>query len=147
MTTEPREAATADWVAIVHATHTYALGLDRFDPALALSAFTEDAVWDATAVGLARYEGADEIRGFFEKDASQVRDQFHVITNHRVEVTGDGTAVGTNYVFSEGHLASGAPFKAAALNEDAYRRTGEGWKISSRVISPLTPPEMGEFEA
>ncbi|WZH52451.1 MAG: nuclear transport factor 2 family protein [Nocardioides alkalitolerans] len=146
MTTD-RTDRSADLAAIVHATHTYALGLDTFDPALALSAFTSDAVWDATPVGLARYEGEAEIRGFFEKDAGQVRDQFHVITNHRVEFTGPDTASGTNYVFSEGHLEGGASFKAIALNEDTYARVGDGWRISSRVISPLTPPEMGDFEA
>lgn len=144
MTSDTR---TADWTAIVSATHAYALGLDRFDPELALSAFTSDAVWDATPVGLARYEGEDAIRDFFVKDAGQVRDQFHIITNHLVEFDDADTARGTNYVFSEGHLEGGASFKAIALNEDTYRRTDDGWRISSRVISPLTPPEMGEFEA
>ena len=69
---------------IVAATHTYALGLDLFDPQLALSAYTDDAYWDATAVGLKRFEGADEILGFFQGDAEAIAEQFHIITNHIV---------------------------------------------------------------
>lgn len=137
-----------DLLEIQRITHVYARGLDRFDPAEALSAFSEEAVWDATPVGLERFTGHAEIRAFFERDAAAVADQFHVITNHVVDFTDDGdTASGTNYVFSEGHTRSGAAFKAIALNEDTYRRTPSGWRIASRRISPLTPPEMDGFDA
>jgi ketosteroid isomerase-like protein len=139
---------TDDVLEIQRATHLYARGLDRFDPREALSAFTDDAVWDATPVGLERLEGREAILGFFERDAAAIADQFHIITNHVVDVDDDGeTARGTNYVFSEGHTKSGAAFKAIALNEDTYRRTPEGWRIASRRISPLTPPEMEGFDA
>jgi ketosteroid isomerase-like protein len=139
---------TDDVLAIQRATHLYARGLDRFDPQEALSAFADDAVWDATPVGLERFEGREAILGFFERDAAAIADQFHIITNHVVDVDDGGeTARGTNYVFSEGHTKSGAAFKAIALNEDTYRRTPEGWRIASRRISPLTPPEMEGFDA
>jgi ketosteroid isomerase-like protein len=136
----------ADLLDIQRATHVYARGLDRFDPQEAASAFTDDAVWDATAVGLERFEGRAAILGFFERDAAAIADQFHVITNHVVDLDGD-TASGTNYVFSEGHTKSGAAFKAIALNEDTYRRTPEGWRIATRRISALTPPELEGFDA
>src|SRR5688572_12766203 len=97
---------------IVAASHTYALGLDLFDPQLALSAYTDDAYWDATAVGLKRFEGADEILGFFQGDAEAIAEQFHIITNHIVSFDDEDTAHGTNYVFSEGVTKSGAAFKA-----------------------------------
>lgn len=137
---------TQDELDIVRATHTYALGLDRFEPEVALSAFAEGAVWDATAVGLARFEGLDEIRVFFENDAKAIAKQFHVLTNHIVELIDSDNARGTNYVFSEGETVTGAKFKAIALNEDTYVRTPQGWRIASRVISPLTEPEMEGFE-
>lgn len=136
----------ADLLDIQRATHVYARGLDRFDPQEAASAFTDDAVWDATPVGLERFEGRAAILGFFERDAAAIADQFHVITNHVVDLDGD-TASGTNYVFSEGHTKSGAAFKAIALNEDTYRRTPEGWRIATRRISALTPPELEGFDA
>jgi ketosteroid isomerase-like protein len=142
------DTRTADVLAIQRATHLYARGLDRFDPAEALSAFTDDAVWDATPVGLERFEGRAEILAFFERDAAAIADQFHVITNHVVDLDDDGvTARGTNYVFSEGHTTSGAAFRAIALNEDLYRRTDDGWRIAARRISALTPPQMDGFDA
>ena len=148
MTLSAGRTRTDDVLEIQRATHLYARGLDRFDPQEALSAFTDDAVWDATPVGLERLEGRAAILGFFERDAAAIADQFHIITNHVVDVDDGGeTARGTNYVFSEGHTKSGAAFKAIALNEDTYRRTPDGWRIASRRISPLTPPEMEGFDA
>ena len=75
---------------IINATLIYARGLDLFDPQEALSAYTEDAYWDATAVGLKRFEGAEEILGFFEADAGSMAEQFHIMTNHIVEFDGPG---------------------------------------------------------
>jgi ketosteroid isomerase-like protein len=148
MTLTQPDTRVADLLDIQRATHVYARGLDRFDPQEAASAFTDDAVWDATPVGLERFEGRAAILGFFERDAAAIADQFHVITNHVVDLDDDGTtARGTNYVFSEGHTKSGAGFKAIALNEDTYRRTPEGWRIATRRISALTPPELEGFDA
>lgn len=148
MTLTRPDTRVADVLDIQRATHLYARGLDRFDPAEAASAFTDDAVWDATPVGLERFEGRQAILGFFERDAAAIADQFHVITNHVVDLSEDGeTATGTNYVFSEGHTRSGAAFKAIALNEDTYRRTPSGWRITARRISALTPPELEGFDA
>ncbi len=148
MTLTRPDTRVADLLDVQRATHVYARGLDRFDPQEAASAFTDDAVWDATAVGLERLEGIAAIRGFFERDAAAIADQFHVITNHVVDLDDDGTtASGTNYVFSEGHTKSGAAFKAIALNEDTYRRTPEGWRIATRRISALTPPQLEGFDA
>jgi ketosteroid isomerase-like protein len=132
---------------IINATLLYARGLDLFDPDEALSAYTEDAYWDATAVGLKRFEGAEEIRGFFQADADSMAEQFHIMTNHIVEFDGPDSAHGTNYVFSEGSTKNGATIKAIALNRDEYRRVGDTWKISGRAISPLTAPQMEGFEA
>ncbi|MDL5157407.1 nuclear transport factor 2 family protein [Actinomycetospora termitidis] len=136
-----------DRAEIVQATYLYARGLDRQDPKEAISAYTDDAVWDASAVGLQRFEGRAEVLAFFERDAASMAEQFHIMTNHVVEFDDADHAHGTNYVFSEGRTTSGASIKAIALNVDTYRRTADGWKIASRVISPLTTPQMEGFEA
>ena len=132
---------------IINATLLYARGLDLFDPDEALSAYTDDAYWDASAVGLKRFEGREEILGFFKADAASMAEQFHIMTNHIVDFDGPDTAHGTNYVFSEGTTKNGASIKAIALNRDEYRREGGTWKISGRAISPLTAPQMEGFEA
>ena len=141
------ETRTADILGIQTATHLYAIGLDRFDPKTAIEAFTDDAVWDASAFGLELLGGRDAILAFFERDAAAIADQYHVITNHVIDFTDDDAATGTNYVVSEGHTESGAYFKAVGLNEDTYRLTTDGWKIASRRISPLIPAEMEGFDA
>lgn len=132
---------------IIRATHLYARGLDCFDPKEALSAFTVDGAWDASAVGLTRYEGHEQLLDFFERDAEAVDKQFHVITNHIVDFQDDDNATGTNYVFSEAEMKNGAAIKAIALNTDRYVRTSEGWKIAERVITALTTPQMDGFDA
>ena len=136
-----------DRAEIVQATYLYARGLDRSDPKEAISAYTDDAVWDASSVGLERYEGREQVLAFFERDAASMAEQFHIMTNHVVEFDDEENAHGTNYVFSEGRTVGGASIKAAALNTDTYRRTADGWRIASRVITPLTTPQMEGFEA
>lgn len=132
---------------IMNATFVYARGLDLFRPEEAMSAYTDDAYWDATAVGLKRFEGREEVLGFFTADAETMAEQYHLITNHVIEFDGPDAAHGTNYVLAEGSTKSGASIKAAALNEDVYRRVGDRWLISGRTISPLTAPQMEGFDA
>ncbi|MXP24234.1 nuclear transport factor 2 family protein [Gordonia sp. HNM0687] len=131
---------------IIRATHTYARGLDLHDPKEAASAFTSDCVWDATAVGLKRFEGEAEVLAFFEADAAGVNGQCHIITNHIIDFDDDDHAHGTNYVYAEGEMKNGGSIKAIALNKDRYARTQDGWKIAERVIEPLTTPQMEGFD-
>lgn len=138
---------TTDINDIIKATHRYARGLDASRPEEAIAAFTDDACWDATGVGLERFEGRERILDFFRRDASAMSEQYHAITNHLIEFDGPDTAHGTNYVLAEGRTSSGGYIKAAAVNEDVYRRTPDGWKISDRTITPLTTPQMESFEA
>lgn len=143
----PTTDRTAAVQEIVQATYRYARGLDRFAPEEAIEAFTDDAFWDATAVGLERYEGSAAILEFFRRDAASMAQQYHAITNHIVEFDGPQIAHGTNYVLAEGRTSAGAAIKAAALNEDTYRETADGWRISGRTITPLTTPDMNAFDA
>ena len=131
---------------IVRATYLYARGLDLADPDEAASAFTDDAVWDATAVGLKRFEGIDEIHAFFVADAEGVERGAHILTNHLVDFDDDDHAHGTNYVYAECEMRSGGAIKAIALNRDKYVRTSDGWKISERIISPMLTPQMDAFD-
>lgn len=131
---------------IVRATNLYARGLDLGDPDEAASAFTADAVWDATAVGLERYEGHAAIHAFFVADAAAVERGAHILSNHLIDFDDDDHAHGTNYVFAECEMRNGGAIKAIALNRDSYERGADGWKISARVISPMLTPQMDAFD-
>ncbi|MGB3695827.1 MAG: nuclear transport factor 2 family protein [Gordonia sp. (in: high G+C Gram-positive bacteria)] len=131
---------------IIRATNLYARGLDLGNPDEAASAFTADAVWDATAVGLERYEGQEAIHAFFVADAAAVERGAHILTNHIVDFDDDDVAHGTNYVYAECEMRNGAAIKAIALNRDEYVRTSDGWRISARVITPMLTPQMDGFE-
>jgi hypothetical protein len=74
-------------------------------------------------------------------------EQYHAISNRVIEFDGPDTAHGTNCVLAEGRTKNGAAIKAAAPNEDTYRRVGDRWLISGRQISPLTAPQMEGFDA
>jgi ketosteroid isomerase-like protein len=137
---------TSDVQHIVAATHRYALGLDTFTPSRVADAFTDDAVWDATAVGLKRVEGRDALLELFQRDADTVAEQYHLTTNHVVEFDDHDGAHGTNYVLAEAVTREGGSIRAAVLNHDVYRRTADGWRIASRTIVPLTTPQMDRFE-
>lgn len=122
---------------ITRAVHIYARALDQFRFDDAVSVYTEDAYWDATAMGLKRCEGRDEMRALFESYFDVIIEGFHIVTNHLIDFDGPDTAHGTNYLLSEGTTKSGAAVRGNALNEDAYRRTADGWQICGRRISPL----------
>jgi ketosteroid isomerase-like protein len=131
---------------IVAATHRYALGLDTFTPSQAAAAFTDDAVWDATAVGLKRVAGREALLDFFQRDAETVAEQYHLTTNHVIEFDDHDNAHGTNYVLAEAITKEGGSIRAAVLNRDVYRRTADGWRIASRTMVPLTTPHMDRFQ-
>jgi ketosteroid isomerase-like protein len=137
---------TSDTQQIIQVTHQYALGLDRFTPDHATAAFTEDAVWDAAALGMKRVEGRVELLELFKRDAETVAEQYHVTTNHIVEFDDQDNAHGTNYVLAEATTKEGGSIKVAVINQDVYRRTADGWRIASRTILPLTKPHVDRFE-
>jgi ketosteroid isomerase-like protein len=122
--------------------HRYALGLDRFDLEGIMSAFTEDAVFDATAFGLERVEGSAAIRAFFEHNQSVMKAQMHLYANFIIELDGLDEAHGTNYLFQDGYSNDGAHIHCLGLNEDRYVRGVDGWRIRERVIRPLVAPQL-----
>ena len=62
----------------------------------------------------------------------------HVLTNFRFVTEGDDGAVGTMYVTAYLGDSSGqetTPF-AMGRGTDHYRRTSDGWKLTSRIFEP-----------
>jgi ketosteroid isomerase-like protein len=137
----------ADLEDIKAASHRYAIALDKFDIDGVLSQFESDALFDATAFGLSRMEGHDDMREFFEHNASAMSAQMHLFANHVIEFDGPDSAHGTNYLYEDGVANNGARIMCLGRNEDTYVRTPDGWRIATRVITPLVPPQIeGYYE-
>lgn len=153
MTTEPTgEAVTtaatytgqqlADLEAIKALTHTYALRLDSFDVDGVVDVFAEDGTFDASPFGLPVMDGPADIREFFEHNEQTMAHQMHLFASHIIIFDGSDLAHGTNYLYEDGYTKDGTRITCLGLNEDRYVRTDAGWKIASRKIRPLVPPQL-----
>jgi ketosteroid isomerase-like protein len=124
--------------AIERLTHDYALLNDTFQVDDLVALFVDDAFFDMTPVGLGRYEGREGIRDFFERERRALSHVMHVTSNHRIDVAGD-EATGTAYFLAMGITRSGDENHARGYYDDAYVRTGAGWRFRSRRSCPLLP--------
>jgi ketosteroid isomerase-like protein len=122
--------------------HRYALGLDSFDMDVILSAYSEDAVFDASPFGLGRLVGHAEIRAFFQHNLDVMKSQMHLYANFIIDLQDADNATGTNYLFEEGYNNDGKLIRCLGRDDDRYVRTADGWKIAERVIHPLVEPQL-----
>ncbi len=134
-----------DVMAIQMLSARYARGLDHFRMDELLEPYAADAVFDATPMGLESYTGIDTIREFFAHNQEVMADQMHLFSNFVIEFDGPDAAHGTNYLLQDGHTKDGATVRCFCMNEDTYRRTGGVWRIATRKISPLMPPQLDAY--
>ncbi|MDX1383576.1 MAG: nuclear transport factor 2 family protein [Thermoanaerobaculia bacterium] len=89
--------------------------------------FTEDAVWDGGALGVA--EGREAIRRFFERAPQAMSFAVHMVTNPLIEIDGD-TATGAWYLLQAAtHAPSESAVWGSARYDEEYVRTETGWKF------------------
>lgn len=120
-------------------THRYALLLDTATDDDIEHVFTHDAVFDASAIDLPVLTGIEAIRGFWRAIFELTTHTAHVATNHLFS-GGDGdTATGTHYLRAEMIYKDGSTTLVTVLNTDTYRRAGDGWRITHRLVRPLLP--------
>ncbi len=123
----------------------YAKGLDTFDMDALMAPYAPDAVFDAAPMGLESYSGTDAIRDFFAHNQEVMADQMHLFSNFIIDFDDADQAHGSNYLLQDGHNKEGSTVKCFCMNEDVYRRTPDGWRIASRTISPLMPPQLESY--
>lgn len=123
----------ADRLQLVDLCTRYGVGVDRKDWDLFRSCFTDDAVIDYTAMGGPRHP-----RDAMIEWLSQVMQPFvgcqHFVLNQEIEIDGD-TARGRIGFYNPMPLQTEDGtlfFLCGGWYIDEYRRTPEGWKISSR---------------
>ena len=125
-------------------THRYALLLDTATSSGIDEIFTDDAVFDASAIELPTLTGLDAIRGFWHGVFDLTTHTAHVVTNHVVDVhAGYQTATGTHYLRAEMLYKDGSTTLVTVLNTDTFQRGRSGWRIAHRLVKPLLPLVRG----
>jgi hypothetical protein len=125
-----------DELDIVGVTHRYCAAIDGRNWGDLARCFTPDAT--AVFGGLpGRHEGLAEIQRVISNSLEPLDASQHLVTNHLIELSGDAAA-SRCYVHAQ-HvrrgLEGGENFTLAGTYEDQWRRTVEGWRISSRTLS------------
>ncbi len=146
LTAAPAMAQTlADREAIEDTLYRYARGLDRPDPDLYASAWSEDAVFD---LGVTTYEGRDAMRQIAVEQLESrqqaeaegaPRHVFHMTANPRVEFLSADHAVHHAYYFTMRRTGAGAETSinviAIGSSTDELRKIDGEWLIVKRTVS------------
>jgi len=137
-------AAVADRLALQDLAAAYAATADRRD----VDGFTALFLPDATLTARrgdgepATYQGTDRLAEIPAR-LGRYRQTFHVVTNHRCEITGD-TATGEALCRAH-HVTDGDDGATDVIltirYTDRYRRTEAGWRFATRDVHILWTSE------
>lgn len=128
-------ARLLDERAIVEVTHRYCAALDGRDWAALDRCFTPDAVAVFGRVP-GRHEGLGAIQRVCRTSLEPLDASQHLVANHLIDVSGDG-ARSRCYVRAQHTrrgLEDGDNFMIAGTYVDEWRRTADGWRITSRTL-------------
>ena len=120
----------------------YMTHLDRFNVSALLELFTEDVVWDGSAVGHGRHEGIGNLMNFFmrgQPGQPMPERGAHIVANHLVESIEEDCARGTCYFFGQSYYPDRGIEVEAGIYLDEYTRQDDRWRFSSRLLTPLIP--------
>jgi ketosteroid isomerase-like protein len=121
--------------AIVEVTHRYCAALDGRDWAALARCFTPDAVATYGRVP-GRHEGLPAIERVCRQALEPLDVSQHLVASHLVDISGDA-ARSRCYVRAQHTrrgLDGGENFMVAGTYEDEWRRTPQGWRITSRTL-------------
>lgn len=104
-----------------------------------MESFADDAVFDMTGIDFGRFEGQAQIREFFEGVFATMSHHAHYATNFHIDSLEPDKAACRTHVMGMGRSKDGDDvlFYLQYLLE--YRRTDQGWKITSFRGKPLMP--------
>jgi ketosteroid isomerase-like protein len=134
----PETTVDVDIEQIRRLVHEYSRAIDTFLLADVVGTFTDDAVWDMSALGAPEASGIENVRASFAALIDNLTACCHFTTNHLVDVDGD-TATGTVYCHAFAIGADGSRVENLILYTDRYTRTAGGWKFQRRAVTPLMP--------
>lgn len=115
--------------------HSYADAVCRRDTEQWASNWTDDAVWD---IGGGPSEGRDAVVRDWAAAMDNMRAVVHTVLNGTAVLDDDsGTGTGRWY-FQEHVVPDGStPGVLMAYYDDVYRRTADGWRFVSRLMTLL----------
>jgi uncharacterized protein (TIGR02246 family) len=119
----------------------YCTAIDsRSDMEGLLACFTEDGVWDGSALDLPRAAGHAAIRDFFEHVFKNLSHHAHYWTNFRVTRFEGDSATTRSYAMGLAHSHDGRSILAHVSYRLDCVRKADGWKFTSFIATPLMPP-------
>jgi SnoaL-like domain len=137
------ERSLSDQLALQRVLYDYAWACDNGDWDLLSSVFTANARLDYSSTG-GPVGGREEVVGWLRESLSQLPVIQHVVSNFRIEVTGQ-SAEGSAMFFTAAQIPGlESMLTTGGYYDLAFTRTSDGWKIErlvedNRWMSPRPP--------
>ena len=138
MTLEQRIQKIEDRLALQDLIADYLSAVDNLtDLDDVLNCFTDDAVFDMTAISYPRFEGIAALTEFFTNVFSGMKHSAHYATNFKLDLLEQDRASARTHALGVGvpHEGDSVTFYVQYVLE--FARTGTGWKIKSFYCQPL----------
>jgi hypothetical protein len=133
-----------DRLAIQELVNAYPLYCDthQFDKTCDL--FTEDCIFDETAVGARLVNSRDDMKAIFREAGDRLGPFMHICTNHVISEFSGNTAAGMCHVVAEGVFnidGEGKPFRLFGYYDDKYEKVNGQWYYKARALRLLVPSQ------
>ena len=126
--------------ALEEAVVKYCVAVDKLDDLdFMMTNFTQDAVLDLTGLELPRFEGHEQIRGFYAQVFADMAHHMHILTNFRVVKLEGSEAQVYAYVTGMGQSKAGVDIQVYVYYDLDLRKADGAWKISRFYESPQLP--------
>lgn len=126
--------------ALEEAVVKYCVAIDKLDDLdFMMTNFTEDAVLDLTGLELPRFEGHEQIRGFYAQVFADMSHHMHLLTNFRVVTLDGDKAQIYAYVTGMGRSNAGINIQVFVYYDLDLRKSDGVWKISRFYEAPQLP--------
>jgi len=125
--------STDDFVDLQRLVWLYTHVIDDRCYSRASEVFTEDGIFDATAVGGARLQGLADLVAYWRRGSDETL--IHLASN----IVARGQADGTARISSRSLVTLRSGAVSNAVYEDVARRTSQGWRIAERRVAVRGP--------
>jgi len=141
-TLEQRIQIIEDRQALQHLLSSYLVALDNLsDIEHTLSFFTQDAVFDMSAMAYTSCRGIEALREFFTGVFFNLTHSAHFATNFKIKSLGQNRASAQSHAIDMGQPAEGERVMLYVQYHLEFKRVDSGWKIQSFRGQPLMPIE------